>query len=212
MKNCPIPSASGEDGYAKAFYEIANMLGIPAQADSPRHVWESVMRPRILAALRPALVDEGQNRWAPARNLFVTYAERFTNATRYEEASAIADKAAREFDALYATPASQDALIARDGCEMPEVVMARYIEILRSDEGDSVTICCDDPEANEREKQVAIDCCAWWTDWNERRFYGESVLQCLAKAVQVRALLADRNAGAARECSVEPSDGGRDAA
>ena len=54
----PIPPASSEDGYAKAFYEIADMLGIAAQADSPQHVWENVMRPRILARLRPAVVGD----------------------------------------------------------------------------------------------------------------------------------------------------------
>jgi hypothetical protein len=43
--------------------------------------------------------------WSAIRNLFVREAERFMNATRYEEASAIADAAAREIEALYASPA-----------------------------------------------------------------------------------------------------------
>jgi hypothetical protein len=68
-------------------------------------------------------------------------------------------------------------------CELPEVAMARYIEQLRAAEGDSFTICCDNPEAVEPETRVAVDVCGYWTDWNERRFIGESVLQCLAKAV-----------------------------
>ena len=43
--------------------------------------------------------------WSAIRNLFVREAERFMNATRYEEASAIADKAARDLEALAASPA-----------------------------------------------------------------------------------------------------------
>ncbi len=38
--------------------------------------------------------------WSDARNVFVRYAELFAMTERYEEASAIADKAAREIEAL----------------------------------------------------------------------------------------------------------------
>jgi hypothetical protein len=74
-------------------------------------------------------------------------------------------------------------------CEMPEVVAMRYIEQLRADEGDAVTILCDDPEASASDERLAIECCGSWTDWKHQRFYGESVLQCLAKAVTARASL-----------------------
>jgi hypothetical protein len=70
-----------------------------------------------------------------------------------------------------------------NGEEMPEVTAMRYIEQLRSEEGASVEILCDNPEAESASVQTAIDCCGSWTDWETRRFYGESVLQCLAKAV-----------------------------
>jgi len=71
-------------------------------------------------------------------------------------------------------------------CEMPEVAQARFIEELRADEGDNIAICCDDPEAFDPGRRVAVDCIGAWTDWSERRFYGESVLQCLARAVTAR--------------------------
>ncbi len=74
-------------------------------------------------------------------------------------------------------------------CETPEVAAMRYIEQLRADEGDSVTILCDDPEADSRDKRLAVECCGAWTDWRELRFYGESVLQCLAKAITARTTL-----------------------
>lgn len=71
-------------------------------------------------------------------------------------------------------------------CEMPEVAAMRYIEDLRSDYG-TVTILPDNDEANTKAEQMAIDCCGEWTNWQDQRFYGESVIQCLAKAVEVRA-------------------------
>jgi hypothetical protein len=41
----------GEAGYVTAFYEIVDMLGIPAQPASPKHVWETQMRPLLARAL-----------------------------------------------------------------------------------------------------------------------------------------------------------------
>jgi hypothetical protein len=49
----PTPAASGaapaEDGYTKAFYEIASVLGIGARADTPENVFRNEMLPRIVA-------------------------------------------------------------------------------------------------------------------------------------------------------------------
>jgi len=66
--------------------------------------------------------------------------------------------------------------------EMPEVAAWRFVDELRSDYG-SVTILPDNEEANTIHTQMAIDCIGEWTDWKERRFFGESIIQCLAKAV-----------------------------
>ena len=77
----------------------------------------------------------------------------------------------------------------RDTCEAPEIAAMRYIEMLRADEGDTVVICCDNPEAESVSVQTAIDCNGLWTDFKDWRFTGESVLQCLSKAVTARAAL-----------------------
>ncbi|MFN7128244.1 MAG: hypothetical protein ACK4OJ_04190 [Brevundimonas sp.] len=62
----------------------------------------------------------------------------------------------------------------------------RLIEALRTDEGDCVTIAADDPEATDADDRMAVDCNGAWTDWNDRRFKGATVLQCLTKAVSAR--------------------------
>ena len=45
----PATESDGRQGYVDAFYEIAAMLGIPAQNKSPREVFETQIRPRIAA-------------------------------------------------------------------------------------------------------------------------------------------------------------------
>lgn len=50
----------GNDGYVKAFYEIASILAIPAQPNSPKHVFETVMKPKL-----QDLVATGQTVSAP---------------------------------------------------------------------------------------------------------------------------------------------------
>ena len=67
--------------------------------------------------------------------------------------------------------------------EHPDHAAIRYLEELRLGEGDSVTILCDDPEAESTSKRMAIVCNGAWTQWQDRRFYGESIVQCLAKGV-----------------------------
>jgi hypothetical protein len=56
----------------------------------------------ILALRAPSREPEGGavSIWSDARSMFVRYAELFAMTERYEEASAIADKAAREIEAL----------------------------------------------------------------------------------------------------------------
>ena len=54
----PQPSGETREGYVNAFYEIAEMLGMGAQAASPSEVWAREMRPRLEALIRPAPVAE----------------------------------------------------------------------------------------------------------------------------------------------------------
>lgn len=58
--NATAQPDEGNDGYVKAFYEIASILGIPAQPNSPRHVFETVMKPKLqdLAATAQPVSDE----------------------------------------------------------------------------------------------------------------------------------------------------------
>lgn len=45
------PAKAQADGYAKAFFEIADMLDIGARTESPCEVWETIMRPRLAALI-----------------------------------------------------------------------------------------------------------------------------------------------------------------
>lgn len=88
---------------------------------------------------------------------------------------------------LYTHPPATDvAALVENGCEMPEVAAMRYIEELRSDLAASVTILCDNEEAWTKDEQMAVEVIAEWTDWIAKRFMGESVIQCLARAIGAR--------------------------
>jgi hypothetical protein len=64
----PVEAGGSErDGYVTAFYEIADMLGIGAQAASPAEVWSRQMRPRLEASLRPQ--PSGETREAVAARI-----------------------------------------------------------------------------------------------------------------------------------------------
>lgn len=52
------------------------------------------------------------------------------------------------------------------------LLFLKRLEDLRSDEGDSVTLFCDNPEGPPNN---AIECNGGWTDWNDRRFSGETL-------------------------------------
>jgi hypothetical protein len=67
----------------------------------------------------------------------------------------------------------------------PELAMLADIEQLRAHHG-SVLICPDDEEATHRDKQTAVDCVGDWTNWEERRFYGATIPECLAKAAEAQ--------------------------
>jgi len=96
-------------------------------------------------------------------------------------------------------PATDVAALVENGCEMPEVAAMRYIEELRGDLAASVTILCDNEEAWTKDEQMAVEVIAEWTDWLAKRFMGESVIQCLARAIGARrttlAALKDRTHG-----------------
>lgn len=63
-----------------------------------------------------------------------------------------------------------------------EVELIRLINLLRSEEGDSVTILCDNPDFNLGANN-AVECNGSWTDWKDQRFEGESLLDALSAAM-----------------------------
>ncbi len=76
-------------------------------------------------------------------------------------------------------------LLQRDHIKELETHVAEHVAInyLRADEGASVTINCDNPDGPPNN---AIDIVDEWTNWIPRRIEGESVLDCLDKAVEAK--------------------------
>lgn len=68
--------------------------------------------------------------------------------------------------------------------EQPNAAAAFCIalEALRSDEGHSVEVLCDDPEAEAPERQCAVEVTGDWTGWKPRRFYGRTPLEAILAA------------------------------
>ena len=58
------------------------------------------------------------------------------------------------------------------------------VESLRAVEGHSVTLLCDNPDFNEQPNCVEVT--GDWTDWQERRFVGETILDALREAHDAR--------------------------
>ena len=65
-----------------------------------------------------------------------------------------------------------------------EVLVA--INKLRAEEGNSVSIMCDNPDFNGQPNN-AVECCGDWTDWDDRRFTGDTLLAALQAAVAAKA-------------------------
>ena len=64
-------------------------------------------------------------------------------------------------------------------------VLIGNIEQCRSVEGDSVTVLCDNPEADSVETQGAVEVCGDYTGYELQRFYGKTWEEALAKAARV---------------------------
>ena len=56
------------------------------------------------------------------------------------------------------------------------------IEQIRSVEANSVTILCDNPEADDIEKQSAVEACGDYTGWETVRYHGKDWVEALHKA------------------------------
>jgi hypothetical protein len=60
--------------------------------------------------------------------------------------------------------------------------IVRLIDVLRSDEGDSVMILCDNPDFNGQ-PNCAIVCNGDWTGWVDKRFAADTILDALSMAM-----------------------------
>lgn len=55
-------------------------------------------------------------------------------------------------------------------------------DLLRRDQGNTLTLLCDNEEAETSDQQCAVEICAEFTEWKPQRFYGETVLAALWSA------------------------------
>lgn len=58
------------------------------------------------------------------------------------------------------------------------------IDMLRSDEGDTVLIPCDNPEFDGPD--CFVECHGSWTNWQPRRFTGKSLFAAIDAAAEAR--------------------------
>lgn len=60
--------------------------------------------------------------------------------------------------------------------------IVRLIDLLREREGNSVTILCDNPDFNGQ-PNCAVICNGDWTDWQDKRFAQDTILDALSAAM-----------------------------
>jgi hypothetical protein len=70
--------------------------------------------------------------------------------------------------------------------ESRAVVVENCINILRNEEGSSVTILCENPEGGGDEPLNVIEVCDDWTGWNPRRFGGNTLREALETACRMK--------------------------
>lgn len=58
------------------------------------------------------------------------------------------------------------------------------VDKLRAPEGHAITLICDNPDFNGQ-PNCAIEVCGDWTDWQAKRFTGDTVMEALRKAAAV---------------------------
>lgn len=69
-----------------------------------------------------------------------------------------------------------------------ENVFVETLNYLRADEGDSVNLLCDNPEGPPNN---AVICCGDWTDWQDERFEGQTLIEAVNKAALSKAAKTD---------------------
>lgn len=70
---------------------------------------------------------------------------------------------------------------ARSTRDVEAIRILYAIDLLRDDEGNSVEIMCPNPDGPPHQ---AIEVTAIWTDWQPRRFTGDTLLDALDSAIE----------------------------
>ncbi|WP_198164351.1 hypothetical protein, partial [Bradyrhizobium jicamae] len=74
-----------------------------------------------------------------------------------------------------------DAILARSSERTEAARIIEMIDFLRSEEGDCVTILCDNPDFNGQ-PNCAVECNGEWTRWLHRRYTGDTISDALSAA------------------------------
>lgn len=88
-----------------------------------------------------------------------------------------------------------------------DTALVATINYLRADEGDTVSLLCDNPDFNGQPSN-AVECNGGWTDWTDKRFTGDSLFAALNNAALAKAVATKTLAPAA---PVEASGSEREA-
>ena len=177
--NQPAPEVKA-DPLREALQKIADLSD--SEAGEPLDDAIEIARAALAAPQPPAPITTEQHREAIARiiggNIFGSPDSSVGPATRSVRQDAFA-----KADAILALAPQER------GTRETEIV--RLIEVLRSDEGDSVTILCDNPDFNGQ-PNCAIVCNGDWTGWVDKRFAADSVLDALSMAMVEKSLPSPR--------------------
>lgn len=134
----------------------------------------------------PACVDFGPKDWPalPRSIEMVTDERAFDLARRLKDHLTTEEAAVAIME--YATDAIEQIRREEAPPNRPEAETLRLMDILRSQEADSVTLCSDNPDFNGQPNCLVI-CNGDWTGWEDRRFQADTVLDALrAAAIEYR--------------------------
>lgn len=134
----------------------------------------------------PACVDFGPKDWPalPRSIEMVTDERAFDLARRLKDHLTTEEAAVAIME--YATDAIEQIRREEAPPNRPEAETLRLMDILRSQEADTVTLCSDNPDFNGQPNCLVI-CNGDWTGWEDRRFQADTMLDALrAAAIEYR--------------------------
>lgn len=84
----------------------------------------------------------------------------------------------------------------RKECTDNDVACMRILHFLREDEGDSVQLFCDNPDPSSPDRNHAMECAGWWTNWEPKTFWGETFRAMLDRADAAKCAAMKQRGGA----------------